>query len=1280
MRFFKDGPSIPDELLNARDEARVVFFCGAGVSRARAGLADFFGLADEVISALGVQGDSPVHKILGEAREIEERTGVGGLISVDRIFGLLEREFDVNDIRSAVANSLRPKPEADLSAHRILLDLAKTPNGKTRLVTTNFDRLFSDCDSSLAPWQPPRLPDPSRPSEMDGIIHLHGRATEGYDGAEEDGFVLSSSDFGRAYLSEAWATKFFREILERYIVVFVGYTADDPPVQYLLEALNIKGSKLTGVYAFQAGAASIATSRWLHKGVEAIPYAPDNGHQALWETLAAWAERAKSPENWYQSVIAMAQKNPEQLEAHERGQVAHLVKTPQGAARFSSAKPPPPAEWLCVLDQNRRFAKPGHIRINGEQGLFANPFDLYGLDTDPIPNRGESRADEAEERDKIKDRWDAFALNRLDHLNLSDGNLPAIRGHWAINQASLSARLRHLGFWIGQVAHQPACVWWAAHQGGLHPEIEKTIDRELNHSGIVFLPHVRAAWRYLFETWSRNPGEDKLDWYRLKSMLEKHGWSSIDVREYAAASRPFIKVQPNFWGAPIPPQSTANSRVGDFLDIDVEYGQNLSDILVPDEWLESILRELRKNLEHAIDLENEIGGYGLSDIVPLLQKEVSRDALGQLHGLSSHVAHFTALFERLTVTDIVAAKRELASWQPNDDTVFARLRIWASSKPELIDAAMFGAIMAQMNEIAFWDSYHQPDLLMALARRWSDLPETTRSDIGYRLLRGPLDSDGMDKAKFAEHAAWASLNRLHWLAAKKCIFSFDLNHESQALQKLAPDWKTAYAESAAESMSARGGMVRTEIEHASLLKESLDSLLKTAQEQSGRGIDFLVENDPFSGLCLSRPVRAFNALTYAAKHGDFPEWAWRKFLNSDARKNDRPKLVALIAHRLSSYEHKNLLELIRPISEWLLLKSELLSAQFPAIFDKLVFQILEMLQQHPAASNSAIIRGQKDPDWAAEALNAPSGKIAQALMNDARKYRQSPSTGLEEKWLERVSQLLALPGDARRHGLVLFSFNLNWFYAHEPTWTEDNILSVLDQGSDDDRSAVWSGFFWGAKTPHDKLYVRLKPHLLTIAIKGSWSKKGYAEVLAAMTLMGWASTRQGSNEQFVSDGELQEVLLNSSEEFRSRVLWLIGRWSKDRGEAEGINWFDRLLHLLRSVWPRQLSAKTPAISAILCNLPFENPERFSELTPVVLPLLTRIDLDHLSLHGLYQSGEDIARLHPDLTLALLSVVLPDEVRAWPYEIEKVLAQITDSNTALKVDDRMIELNRKWNAR
>src|ERR1700690_4253394 len=94
MRFTENGPSIPDELLNARDEGRVVFFCGAGVSMERARLPDFFGLAEAVIQKLGASEDSDARKVLDKATELGDELNVSGLISADRVFGLLEREFD----------------------------------------------------------------------------------------------------------------------------------------------------------------------------------------------------------------------------------------------------------------------------------------------------------------------------------------------------------------------------------------------------------------------------------------------------------------------------------------------------------------------------------------------------------------------------------------------------------------------------------------------------------------------------------------------------------------------------------------------------------------------------------------------------------------------------------------------------------------------------------------------------------------------------------------------------------------------------------------------------------------------------------------------------------------------------------------------------------------------------------------------------------------------------------------------------------------------------------
>lgn len=109
MRFLANGPSIPDDLLLARDQGRVIFFCGAGVSRAYAKLPDFFGLANKVIKRLVIDDNDPSYKLMQEAGKIEGNVGIPGVISADSIFGYLERDFTKRDIEEAVASALKPK-------------------------------------------------------------------------------------------------------------------------------------------------------------------------------------------------------------------------------------------------------------------------------------------------------------------------------------------------------------------------------------------------------------------------------------------------------------------------------------------------------------------------------------------------------------------------------------------------------------------------------------------------------------------------------------------------------------------------------------------------------------------------------------------------------------------------------------------------------------------------------------------------------------------------------------------------------------------------------------------------------------------------------------------------------------------------------------------------------------------------------------------------------------------------------------------------------------------
>ncbi|MFJ5444019.1 SIR2 family protein [Pectobacterium sp. CHL-2024] len=1278
MRFLANGPSIPDDLLLARDQGRVIFFCGAGVSRAYAKLPDFFGLASKVISTLGVDQNNPAYKLIQEAQEFDRRVGIPGIISADRVFGLLERDFSSHDIEEAVAYALKPPTGCDLTAHRILLDLATTPAGTAQLVTTNFDRLFDDCGRKLQVWQPPRLPDPLRPNEINEVVYLHGRATPTYTGAEGDGFVLSSSEFGRAYLSDGWATTFIREILGKYIVVFVGYTADDPPVQYLLEALRRASENHENAYAFQSGDHDDAVARWRHKGVKAIPYSPDNAHAALWQSLEAWAERARDPDAWYEKIIGASKKGPTALQPHERGQVAHVISTYEGVKKFCIGEIPPSAEWLCVFDKHRRFAKPGSSGSLDCEEPYIDPFDLYGLDSDTPPPKSDPE-DHYAKRETPSDAWDAFELNRLDRASIHDENLPALRGYWANHSPRLVPRIEQLGIWLAKVCDQPATVWWAAHQKSLHQSIQEHILWEIERDNRLIHQDIRNAWRSLFEAWEYVENVHR-DWYSLKAAIKAEGWSSVVVRRFGEVLRPRFSAEPDFLGGPKPPESEASKKDGGrLLQMDVKYPETHGEIMVPDEWCSSAVKVLRQNLELALTLENEIGGYGLRNISHIVQDMRKDPQHYRKHGLSAAVIRFTELFSHLLKADKSAAKHEFLSWPTNDDTIFARLRMWASGKRSIVSDGDFGQFITSLSNSAFWDSYHQRDLLLVIVGRWKKLSSTSRKLIEQKLLSGPTRRKNEKIVVFKSRRAWSILNRIQWLQNSGCKLSSATNKQAKLLRTVVPDWREDYGAKAADSKEGRSGFVRTNTNHEVLIGIPLSQVLWQAKEHRSRSDDFFIENDPFAGLSAQRPVRAFSALTYAAKQGNFPEWEWRQFLNSDARKNDKPRLVCLITERLTRYPNEQLVTILDPVSNWLRDASAKLNTKCLPIFDLMLTKLIGMLRDSPNEGRSAIVRGSNQPDWTMEAINSPTGKITQALFNDPRQNNLYPNQGLPSEWLAHTEALLALPDDLRRYSLVILFHNLNWFFTIDPKWTEQHLLPVLQGNNTDDRDSVWSGFLWGAKTPNIELYMRLKNDMLEFATNPLPSRSSYGEIIVGMILAGWGTVNDATGERCISNDEMRSLLLTVDDEFRARVLWQAQRWSNDQSENSDKRW-EGLLSELLQIWPRQLSARSPNTSARLCELAFSSSDQFPTLAALVLPLLSKIERDHLMLPELRRSEGNIIDQYPEQALALLYAVLPDNALAWPYRMEGILQKIGESDSSLNSDERLISLKRRWDAR
>ena len=361
MRFFPEGADVPDGVARLQEEGQTIFVCGAGVSRT-IGLPLFRGLVDRVYAELGE--DWNLHPA--------EREGMrdGGRLEgqYDRVLRCLERRLAASDlprnqgmrerIRSAVRKVLTPPENTDFPDHLALLSLSRDPEGRTRLLTTNFDTMFErawfgqhqTCIASHAGTAMPR----PKVTGFAGVLHLHGRLADASLGLDETDLVLTSAEFGDAYLRSGWASRYVYD-LRTHTLVLVGYQADDPPMRYLLEALEADRERypdLQQVYAFAsftAGEEEVTRALWRAKGVEPILYTANScDHSALYDTLREWNRYADDPTAWrrerLQAILSESAANVAEDKIEEC-----LSLLGHGDASQLLGELSPGAEWLPVL-------------------------------------------------------------------------------------------------------------------------------------------------------------------------------------------------------------------------------------------------------------------------------------------------------------------------------------------------------------------------------------------------------------------------------------------------------------------------------------------------------------------------------------------------------------------------------------------------------------------------------------------------------------------------------------------------------------------------------------------------------------------------------------------------------------------------------------------------------------------------------------------------------------------------------------------------------------------
>jgi hypothetical protein len=165
------------------------------------------------------------------------------------------------------------------------------------LLTTNFDPLFecaAHADGLTVPSHAGKaIPRPGTTNDH-GILHLHGRIAFPPGNIAPSELVLTSADFGDAYLRDGWAAQYIEDRMRLNTLVLVGYAAEDTAMRLLLETLDADRERfrdLKKIYAIERQTA-VSASIWNAKGIVPIEFAD---YDQVYTTLAEWAAYAMDP-------------------------------------------------------------------------------------------------------------------------------------------------------------------------------------------------------------------------------------------------------------------------------------------------------------------------------------------------------------------------------------------------------------------------------------------------------------------------------------------------------------------------------------------------------------------------------------------------------------------------------------------------------------------------------------------------------------------------------------------------------------------------------------------------------------------------------------------------------------------------------------------------------------------------------------------------------------------------------------------------------------------------
>ena len=1235
MRFIQHGPNVPDSLVQAHEDGKVVFFCGAGISYP-AGLPGFKDLTTQIFEALG-EDPTPVENLA----IVQER--------FDGAIDLLERR--VNNrllVRKKLQTILTPNNLADpgsTATHQALLQLANSPNENVRIITTNFDRIFHHVNPSLRSYIAPLVPIPKK-SRWNGVVYLHGLLPEGEDFNALHNLVLSSGDFGLAYLTERWASRFVSELLRNYIVCFVGYSLSDPVLRYMLDALaadRLRGEDSNQVFSFgsyEEGEKEKVQEEWEAKGVVPILYSSRERHSLLHKTLNEWAGIYRDGIMGKQAIImreASLAPSPRREDGHvDRVLWALMDPTGQSAKTFAELDPAPPIAWLEIF-MERRFSETDLEKLgvaSSSTQTYQKPFSL--LDRPTSQNQS----------------------NPVSLVTPLEGNLGF--GH-------IDEMMSHLARWIIRHLEKPETLTWAIKSGcTLHPSFKDLVLRNLNDPNQTLAPALRAIWRFICSGLVTNNYHGSAmilnDWV---DQLQQSDWSLALKREFYSLLQPKIQFRDfplrariRHGDSPIQQESEKEPQIKEFIDWDIvlPIGENpwekLGEIKANRNWSRMAVECLpgfTSSLNRALDLMAELDGANEKCDLSYIHRPSIID-----HHQNREFREWTCLISLcreawLTVANQnnSLAKLEFERWKFIKYPLFKRLLFFATAETTLFEGKEALEVLLMEKGWWLWSPETQRESFQLLLRLSRDLNPQLKDRLFASIMAGPPREMYREDL---EEGAWEDVRDRSILVRLKIV-----ERDGGALTPEATTYlselQTQYSEWQLQpedrdhfpywTETGSGGLIA---QHVTLPTE-LNDLVAVLER---RPIDKFFYEDDWRNICQSNPPLALKALKELAQENIWNIDVWRDALQVFAE--GEPGLTPLeeIGPCLINAPNTIISELRHSLSWWI----KPLAKTIPEPLNSLWFQLLDRILDN-ADTTVNLLQG----DPVGRAINNPVGHVIEALLNRWYKTLPQAGMGIPDSIKIRLSRMLQPEPKGFVHGRVIMSAHLFSLYAVDPTWTSAKLLPLFNWETDEiEAQGVWEGYLWTPRISAELLASFKNFFLETANHYEQLGKHGeqYASLLVVAALE--------FGDQF-SATELRTALNALPNKGLAEAAKSLARSLNAADDRRAEYWVHRVEPLIKEVWPKSAAKRSGHESKALMEICIYSDTHFAEACHLIKDMI--VQTRHFYLPVKHLAETQLSNNHPQEALSLLNAII-DTTEQWPRgDLRVCLNQIISGDADLE---------------